>query len=259
MNKNNTFKALFAALFIVMSANAQITPNTVAPAPETDVYHVIEANLQVRSNYIWRGFKVSNSPITNADLHYISRNGSFKAGFWGGASFDGTYKEFDYYASYTKGNFKAAIWDINNFSNYPDADIFDYKNNTTSHFVDVGIAYTIPFKKTPLTLSWNTIVAGRDFHIDENGKATNNYSHYVQADLTLWKQQDRNLHAVVAGAFAFGQEVHFYGEDPNLVNVGLVYNQDVKVLRNYILPVSLTAMFNPEKKIGALQVVASLF
>jgi len=51
--------------------------------------------------YIWRGFRVSNSPITDADLHYSTRDGNFAVGLWGGESFDGVYREFDYYVSYS--------------------------------------------------------------------------------------------------------------------------------------------------------------
>lgn len=220
-------------------------------------YKPFNVNLQVRNMYVWRGFRVSNAPISDVDIHYSSRNGNFQAGFWGGAGFDGKYREFDYYMKYTKGNFSAAIWDINNFTDFPDADLFDYNSASTSHFIDAGIAYTIQMK-LPLTVSWNTIIAGRDTYVKKNGERANAYSNYVQLDQTLWKADDYNLHLFAGGGFAFGREQHFYGDKPNIINAGLTLNKDL-VLFNYHLPVSATVMFNPEKKIGGLQLIANLF
>ncbi|SHE58089.1 hypothetical protein [Pedobacter caeni] len=221
-------------------------------------YKPFDANLQLRSLYIWRGFKVSDAPISNVDLHYKSKDGSFQTGFWGGASLNGNYKEFDYYVSYTKKGFTISVWDINNFSDFPNANLFNYKKGTTSHFIDAGIAYKFDFK-LPLTLSWNTIVAGRDTYVKNNGKLGNAYSNYVQLDQVLWQDEENsNLHVFAGGGFAFGREQNFYGNRPNVVNAGLTYNKDL-LLFKYRLPVSATAMFNPERKIGTLQLVASIF
>jgi hypothetical protein len=112
--------------------------------------------------------------------------------------------------------------------------------------------------KLPLTLSWNTIVLGRDTYALENGELRNAYSNYVQVDQTLWTAADYNLHVFAGGGFAFGRDHNFYGEKANIVNAGLTLNKDLKIL-GYKLPVSATAMFNPEKKYGALQLIASLF
>lgn len=86
-----------------------------------------DINLQVRTNYIWRGFKVSDGPISDVDIHYhLTKDKSLRVGVWGGASFTGDFKEFDYYVSYTKSNYSFSIWDVNNFSDFPNADLFNY-------------------------------------------------------------------------------------------------------------------------------------
>ncbi|HJT75399.1 MAG TPA: hypothetical protein VJ720_15290, partial [Chitinophaga sp.] len=256
------FTACLAVLCLHVNAqtlNTQNTQDSTVQKKETPAkpYKPFNVNLQVRNIYIWRGFRVSNAPISDIDVHYLSKDGSFQAGFWGGAGFDGTYKEFDYYLKYTKGGFSAAIWDINNFTDFPNAGLFDYKRSTTSHFVDVGVAYSFNMK-LPLTVSWNTIVAGRDTYVKENGDRANAYSNYVQLDQVLWKQADYNLHVFVGGGFAFGREQNFYGNKPNVVNAGFTLNKDL-VIFSYHMPVSATVMFNPEKKIGGLQLVANLF
>ncbi|KKK86178.1 hypothetical protein LCGC14_2765860, partial [marine sediment metagenome] len=76
-------------------------------------------NLQVKNMHLWRGLHVTNSAVSTADINYNSKSGFFKAGLWGGRSFDGNYTEYDYYISLTHKNFTLAIWDINNTSDYP--------------------------------------------------------------------------------------------------------------------------------------------
>jgi hypothetical protein len=112
--------------------------------------------------------------------------------------------------------------------------------------------------KLPLTVSWNTIFLGRDYYINKNGDAQASYSHYVELDQTLYSGDTYNVHVFVGGGFAFGQQQNFYGEHPNVVNAGFTMNRDL-VLFKYHVPLSATAMFNPEKKYGALQLVANIF
>src|SRR3978361_1697293 len=110
--KQSTNAALAALLlFACTYTKAQDNRDT---TNGTNKYVPFEVNLQVRSLYLWRGFTVSNSPISDVDMHYKSKDGTIKAGFWGGAGFNGDYREFDYYVSYSKGRFGAAVWDINN-------------------------------------------------------------------------------------------------------------------------------------------------
>lgn len=220
-------------------------------------YHPVDINLQVRTLYVWRGFKVSNTPITDVDMFYISSNGSFKVGLWGGAGLTGDYKEFDYYASYTKLGFTFSLWDINNFSNADTAGLFDYRRATTSHIIDATIGYQFkdPF---PLSINWSTIIQGRDTYVKANGNLANVYSNYVVLDYKLWKEADVDLHVFAGGGFAFGREKNFYGSKPNIVNAGIIINKELVVF-NYHLPISATAMFSPEHTQGALQLVVNLF
>jgi len=220
-------------------------------------YKPFDATLQLRNLYLWRGFKVSNSPISNVDLHYTTRDGSLSVGVWGGAGFTGDYKEFDYYISYQKNGFNFSVWDINNFTDFPDADVFNYNPRSTSHFIDVTAGYNFG-EKLPLSINWSTIVAGRDFHTKSNGDVANNYSNYVVLDYRLWKDGDANLHVFAGGGFAFGKQEHFYGSKPNIVNAGFTFNKDLKMF-NYKMPVAATAMFNPEQKYAALQLVVNVF
>ena len=220
-------------------------------------YSPFNVNLQVRNLYLWRGFKVSNSPITDVDMHYSTPNGSFTAGVWGGAGFVGDYKEFDYYVSYAKSGFSLSVWDINNFTDFPKADLFNYNKASTSHFIDVTAGYDFG-KSIPLSINWSTIVQGRDTHLKSNGELTNSYSSYLALDYKLWKQENSDLHIFVGGAFALSGEKSLYSSKPNVVNAGLTLNKDL-VLFKYHMPVSATAMFSPEHKHGAIQLVINAF
>jgi hypothetical protein len=217
-----------------------------------------DLNMQVRNIYIWRGFKVSNSPMTNVNMQFnLTTDKSLTAGFWGAGSFNGEYKEFDYFVSYVKKGFSLSLWDVNNFSDYPDANIFSYNPKNTSHFIDIRAGYDFG-DKLPLSIQWTTILLGRDTHVKSNGDLSNSYSNYVELGYRLWKQGDAEIHAFVGGGFAFGREANFYGSKPNIVNTGLTLNKDL-VMFKYRVPLAATAMFNPEKRWGALQLVANVF
>jgi hypothetical protein len=258
-------KSIYKKNLIFISVLCLLTLNTLAQdtttrkkdSTITKKYHPFNVNLQVRSLYLWRGFKVSNAPITDVDMHYNTRNGSFTAGVWGGTGLTGDYKEFDYYVSYTRSGFTVSVWDINNFTDYDSANLFNYNPATTSHFIDVTVGYQFkdPF---PLSINWSTIVQGRDTYVKTNGDLANVYSNYVVLDYRLWKEKSTDLHIFAGGGFAFGREKNFYGSKPNIVNTGITINKDL-VAFNYHLPVSATAMVSPEHKYGAIQLVVNLF
>jgi hypothetical protein len=226
-------------------------------AQTDDTYHPFDFNLTVKNMHLWRGYKVTSAPVTAGDVYFISKDKSFKAGLWGGAGFTGEYREFDYYISYAKKGFSIAVWDINNFSGRDNVSIFDYNAATTSHFIDVTVAYQFQ-GKLPLKLSWSTIVLGRDFYLDNGGNAKNRFSNYVQAEMPVYIKDDLKLSAFLGGAFAFGRQDHFYGAHPNIVNAGITLSKVVPVL-GFKIPVSATGMWNPEQKYGALQVAVQLF
>ncbi|MDP9081688.1 MAG: hypothetical protein M3O71_30110 [Bacteroidota bacterium] len=251
--------SLWAILGLLLCVNAMAQDTTARKKDTTAMkkYRPLDVNLQVRSLYIWRGFKVSNSPITDIDMHYATRDGKFAVGFWGGESFTGDYREFDYYVSYKTGGFNFSVWDINNFTDFPNANLFNYNPGSTSHFIDVTAGYQFG-NSFPLSINWNTIVAGRDTHVKSNGDPANNYSNYVVLDYRLWREGTTDLHVFAGGGFAFGRQENFYGNKPNIVNAGLTIDKDL-VLFNYHMPIAATAMFNPEKKYGALQLVINLF
>jgi len=150
-----------------------------------------------------------------------------------------------------------SVWDINNFTNYPNANLFNYNPASTSHFIDVTAGYQFG-NSFPLSINWSTIVQGRDTYTKSNGQLANAYSNYVVLDYRIWKDGTSDLHIFAGGGFAFGRDENFYGSKPNIVNTGLTLNKDLKIF-SYHLPLAATAMVSPEHKYGALQLVFNVF
>jgi hypothetical protein len=249
---------LCLGLYATAQVQAQGNPEKSIDTTTSKKTLPFDLNMQIRNVYIWRGFKVSNSPMTNVNMQFnLTKDKSLTAGFWGAGSFNGEYKEFDYFVSYAKKGLSLSIWDVNNFSDYPDANIFSYNPKNTSHFIDVRAGYDFG-DAFPLSVQWTTIILGRDTHVKSNGDLSNSYSNYTELGYRLWKDGDAEIHAFVGGGFAFGRQANFYGSKPNIVNTGITLNKNLVIFK-YRIPLAATAMFNPEKKYGALQLVANIF
>tara|TARA_R110002051_G_scaffold118169_1_gene191951 strand:+ start:8868 stop:9638 length:771 start_codon:yes stop_codon:yes gene_type:complete len=256
MKKVKNSKYIQIVLLFWLSFSALNAQDETENLTEAVSYKPIDFNLQVKNMHLWRGLRVTDAPMTGALLHYTSKNGKLDAGFWGGAGFNGDYTEVDYYISYTTHGFSIALWDINNYSDFPEAEIFDYDTSTTSHFVDLTLAYT--FQKIPLKASWSTILLGRDSYLTDDGELENTFTNYVELSYNIFKKKHSSLGVSIAGAFSFVNDAHFYG-DKVLNNFGIIYSRDVKVYQDIYLPVSVTALWNTDQKFASIQVAINLF
>lgn len=233
-----------------------------------DEYKPINFGVKLKTMHLWRGFRVNDATMSATTLNYTSKNGKLEAGFWGGYSFNGFYTEFDSYITYSSDGFTASIWDINNFTNYgtdyydTNSDFFDYSRRS-SRFVEATLAYQLQNSNFPLSISWTTILLGRDYFVDAEGNDEGRYSTYIEASLPVFKDATGGeLSVGIGGAFAMnnlsGETGHFYGSKPNLVNTYLTYSRSIS-LSDYELPISAMAMYNPELKIGGLAFSVILF
>lgn len=204
--------------------------------------------------HLWRGLEVSKGLTFNNDVSISDNNDHFRFGVWGGMQIDGDYKEFDYYASYTNGGLKIALWDIYNFSDGIYANdkayrIFNYDARTTGHFIDASVSYDFG-EKLPLKLYWSTIIAGRDRGA-LNDK--NLYSTFVQATYKVYEDDKFIVTPSVGGAFALspedGSHATFYGKSAGINDVRVNVTYKLKVA-NHPMPVTATVMWNPEASKG---------
>lgn len=220
------------------------------------------------TSHLWRGLEVGNGLTLNNDVSISDNNGHFKFGLWGGMAVDGDYKEADVYFNFNHSGFNLAVWDLWNFSDgIPgNGKYFTWAADRSSHLTDVAISYDFaPKCHFPLTLSWATLVQGRDrgeLARDERGQiidekdAQQVYSTFVQAAYRLYENEDWAVDASVAAAFALnpydkdfreahGLQNNLYGKHAGVNDVRLGATYKLKVGK-YTFPVTGQMMWNPE-------------
>ena len=239
--------ALCAALFLTAAAFGQ-----------TARMHL---NGTLQNMHLWRGQQVADGGVLAADLNVGLLDDKLKVGLWGGTDFTGDYKEFDYYVSYSTAGFTVAVWDIFNYSpGLPfSKDIFNYNKYSTTHFLDLSVAYNFDTKfEVPLRLYWATIFAGRDLTVDGD----NRYSTYVNAEYSVFRDEHWIVDIGLGGTFAFNRDgadggANFYGYD-GIDQISLRATYKLKLGR-FDMPVFAHAMWNPDQRAGYLQVGVNLF
>ncbi len=231
----------------------------VVPAQAGDILH---ASAGLETSHLWRGIEVSDGLTYNADLSISDKADHFRLGLWGGGEFTGDYKEFDYYMSYGINGFSVSVWDIYNYSDGVPGNhkIFNYKPNETTHFIDAGIAYDFGAKcNVPVALSWNTVIAGRDRGATGDH---NLYSTFVNLSVNAYDSEKWNVNPSLGCAFALnpesGNDNHFYGTHKFSV-VDLRCNVTYKLkIKNYPLPITVGAMWNPDANKGYFRAAVTL-
>lgn len=220
----------------------------------------------LESSHLWRGYEVSNGVNTTAQL--ALQAGGFQIGLWNGMTITSqSYREFDYFMSYSAGGFSVSLWDIYNYSpgnarfgHTEDQwmNIFNYNKYSTGHILDLGVAYNFG-ESFPLNLSWNTIIQGRDLDAVDND--TQAYSTYVQVGYTVYKDEHWTVTPSVGGSFKFAgdADANFYSNSKAGINdVRLTSTYNLKVGKNFTMPISAIAMWNPNAKRGYMAATVTL-
>lgn len=258
----NTFSSTFN-LSIMKKIFKSLFFSLLALVPMGMQAQKLHYNAGLETSHLWRGLEVGNGLIFNNDVSISDNNGHFKLGLWGGMSTDGDYKEADVYFNFNHSGFNLAVWDLWNFSEgIPgNGKYFTWAADRTSHLTDVAISYDFkPMCNFPLTLTWATLVQGRDrgnVMRDADGRivdpdAQNVYSTFVQAAYRIYEDEDWNVDASVGGAFAlnpydkkYGLNNNLYGKHAGVTDVRLGATYKLKIGK-YTLPVGGQMMWNPE-------------
>lgn len=226
---------------------------------EADAQMHLKANLQ--NMHLWRGMEVTDGLVLTTDLSVTDRKERFRAGIWGGTNVNGSYKEFDYYLSYTWERFRMAVWDTYNFSpgaDYNKKEFFNYKANETGRFVDATLSYTVS-RKFPLFLSWSTILYGRD---RDGLNAQNRYSTFAYAEYPVWYNEQWEVKPGIGAAFALspGRDENgaytsgnFYGDTAAIVHISLTTTYHLTAFKRDF-PITVLALWNPQSGKGYLQI-----
>lgn len=218
----------------------------------------MSANLQ--TNHLWRGGEVADGVVVTSDASYKMFGESLQLGVWGGINIQGTYKEFNYFATYSIKGFSLSLWDTYNFAEYAtynNEEFFNYNASTTGRFLDATLAYQFS-GKFPLRLCWSTILFGRDRNSENSA---NRYSTFVYGEYPVYNRQKWRFDIGLGGAFALnamGERATFYGDEPGLVHISTKLTYDLKI-RDYHMPISISTMMNPQSGKAYLQLAAQLF
>lgn len=225
----------------------------------------VDFDLEVTNNHLWRGIEVSDGVVMCADLAVHDKGDHFKVGLWSGTNATGNYKELNFFGEVKAAGWKLALWDTYNYSpaaDYNNREFFNYSPRTTGRFLDCILSYnfaeTMP--RVPLTLSWSTILFGRDRWSDNSG---NRYSCYASADYTIFQNKDWRFDAGLGGTFTLagkdGDESTFYSDKAGLIHLQLRAQRNIRLTSRYTLPVFACGVFNPVMDRAFFQIGAHVF
>jgi len=203
----------------------------------------------VVSTYVWRGMYQTGASLQPA-MNFIS--GGFSIGAWGSVDFAGFgYKEVDLTTSYSFKHLTIGLFNywVSREDNY---NYFDF-SSTTAHLLEINLAYS--FDPLPLTLGWNTIIAGNDQYFDDKGKTKRAFSTYLEAAYAF-QIKDVNLEAAV-GASPWKSNTLYTctpfndGGGTNgfaVINLSLTASKDIKINDKYSLGIFSQLIINPAKE-----------
>ena len=224
----------------------------------------LDFNASLETSHLWRGLVINDGMTATGNIHYALNEGqNFAVGIWGGAGFDGKYREINYYIQYQKNNLSIGLWDLFNTTGMTSPEVFNYDKLTTTHIIDLRTSYRFP-ESFPLRVEADVLLytGKNDRIIDANNNYNSRYSTYVELSYPVIENQKVNIDLYVGGVFAIDGTSNLYRGDQNkdfgIVNTGFKLSKEISVL-NYKLPVSATAMWNPANKIARIQLAVSLF
>lgn len=188
------------------------------------------------SSYIWRGLYMSPAAIQPSIAFEAGR---FTLEAWGSASFNGDDKEIDLTLSFAPGNFVFTLTDMWWSTQGSDVKYFNYDSHETEHTFEGTVAYTLPWERFPLTLSWNTIFAGMDKKA--NGKQA--YASYVELTYPF-SLKNTELEAV-CGFTPYKAEMQYETSGFAFTNLALRASREIRLSSSFTLPLFAEFAVNP--------------
>jgi hypothetical protein len=197
------------------------------------------------SSYLWRGTVADPKPNIQPCLTYTFKN--FSIGAFGSTNLDNSYREVDFFASYSFKNF---TFTLNDYYWSPFIDSLDFTNYDyvkSGHFLEGVIDYEIS-ESFPLKIQAATIFFGPDNKFDHFDSVTgetfyvNYYSTYFEASYPF-ALNGYDLKAFVGGTPSEGM----FGTKAGIVNMGLTAFKTIKASASWDIPVTGSLIFNPQQ------------
>ena len=221
-------------------------------------------NVGLETSHLWRGLVINDGMTATGNIHYaLNKNQTFKVGIWGGAGFDGNYREINYYVQYQKNNLSIGLWDLFNTTGIEIPRVFNYDKLTTTHIIDLRTSYRFP-EAFPIRIEANILLYSglNDRELNDSNEYRSRNSTYVELSYPLIKDKKVNLDLFMGAAFPINGSKHLFTNkvesDFDIVNTGIKATKIIEIFQ-YKLPVSATAMWNPSNKIARLQLDVNLF
>jgi hypothetical protein len=187
----------------------------------------VSAGADVVSSYIWRGSYVGPA---SAQPSISLSAGGLDLGIWGSSSFEGTWREFDLYASYSIGNLSLLVTDYFFPRDLPDG-LGSRYFKLSDHLFEGTLGYSFG-ESLPLSLSWNTNFAGDD-----------DYSSYVEASYSI-ATGDVSIDLILGATPWAG----LYSDGFALINASIKASKELSFTDSFSLPVFTQAILNPDTK-----------
>ncbi len=212
-------KFLIAVLVLVFEINL-LSLQAQAQEVQNQKFNV---NVDLYSNYIWRGSKLGTGPAVQPSIKFSDRG--LTIGVWGSFDADG-YSEADPYFSYTLP-FGLSLGMTDYY--LPDLSLFETSEASGSHALEVNAG----FEKGGFSISANVILN------EAGGIASAGGDKYFQVGYAF-KDID-----IFAGA---GDGWHTVGGDFNICNIGAAVTKEIRITDNFSIPVSGQIIFNPDRE-----------
>lgn len=236
-------------LLITLTVIISLLSSTISYAQQdsTAKENPISVTVDLMSRYVWRGTDFGASPSIQPGISY--EKAGFTIGAWGAYATNLTgAQEADMYLGYTfyKDLFSITITDYF----FPDElntyHYFDYKKQSTGHILEASLSFngTDDF---PLTVLIATNIYGADAKkINDDGSiGDNQFSTYTEIGYSF-KNFNVFMGTNLTQVDRKKGESGFYGDYLGVVNLGITSTKEIKITKDYSLPLSVSLITNPQ-------------
>ncbi|MHC1708564.1 MAG: hypothetical protein AB9842_13725 [Bacteroidales bacterium] len=233
-------KQVLLPLIFVMACYAS---PAMAQEAESEKY-TLDVNADLVSSYLWRGVVSDMKPNIQPTVAFST--GNFEAGIWGSSNFDNTYREVDYWLSYSYKNFTLTFNDYCWSPYLEKGKYFNWNQASTNHYLELQLDWEGP-EKFPIKCTAATFVYGLDKKFEDNdtmkgGDLKNNYSTYLELGYPFI------INHTELSVFAGGTPGEgFYADKAAVINVGVSAKKQLPITEKYSLPLTGTLIVNPKE------------
>jgi len=226
-------RALVSALLLTVFLNvaAEETPVTEATSKPEVIW---DASVSLQNQHYWRGMQTGRGLSFEAGAN-IQLTKGLSAGIWNGTALNSSYKEIDFYLTYTVDGFSVSLLDYYCPREAVFSDEFsDWNEPSTPHLVDVQLTYKLP--RVPFSVMVSTMVWGDDLDSENQ----NQYSTYLE--LGYHQSIEAMNTSFILGYTPWKS---FYHEESGIVNLEAAADYPVIEFSRLSMNINTKFIYNP--------------